>query len=265
VNPFKSYPNLRTLANGATGHDVRRLQHFLAGKDLFRGEADGRFGSLTLLAVKAYQTNHGLNADGIVGGRTYGHLMLEGIDAIAPVLPTHPDEVAGDWPDAPDHLEPLTAQGRERTFGKFSFRNARGGADPDEIEITDDWEDKNIVPVMVPALRHLRGERPIRLHRMVVDDFQAWFAAIESAGLAKLILSFDGGFFARYTLGSKTVLSPHAWGTAIDINAATNGLGVYPPEMGGTGKWCGDDVWAGVQHQWMRTDNFTGECWKHSH
>lgn len=43
-------------------------------------------------------------------------------------------------------------------------------------------------------------------------------------GLHKEIKSFDGCFNVRYMRGSKTMLSRHSWGLAVDMNAAWNPL-----------------------------------------
>ena len=48
------------------------------GYDLGRWGADGIFGKQTLKAVKAFQEDCGIKADGIVGRITYGKLNGEG-------------------------------------------------------------------------------------------------------------------------------------------------------------------------------------------
>lgn len=60
---------MKTLRLGSTGDDVRTLQRLLGIP------ADGIFGNNTELTVIAYQLEHGLTADGIVGAKTWAVLM----------------------------------------------------------------------------------------------------------------------------------------------------------------------------------------------
>ena len=54
--------------------------------------------------------------------------------------------------------------------------------------------------------------------------FERW----EQAGLKPLVSSWAGAFTPRFTRGSRSVLSNHAYGSAFDINAEWNGLGALP-------------------------------------
>jgi peptidoglycan hydrolase-like protein with peptidoglycan-binding domain len=62
-------PNTPQLARGAHGAAVSGLQQGLS--TLGAGAIDGIFGPQTEHAVKAYQTDRGLTADGIVGDHTW--------------------------------------------------------------------------------------------------------------------------------------------------------------------------------------------------
>ncbi len=69
-------PNTPELALGATGSVVAALQQGLLtyggpGSATDPGPKDGDFGPKTQAAVKAYQTQRGLTADGIVGDQTW--------------------------------------------------------------------------------------------------------------------------------------------------------------------------------------------------
>ena len=61
---------------GSTGENVRSIQYLLNA----RGEklvVDGIFGSATDAAVRAFQSKHGLAADGAVGNQTWPVLIIE--------------------------------------------------------------------------------------------------------------------------------------------------------------------------------------------
>jgi peptidoglycan hydrolase-like protein with peptidoglycan-binding domain len=69
-------PNTPRLARGACGNAVSRLQKGLrafGGTNTATdpGSIDGSFGSRTESAVRAYQSEHGLTADGVVGDQTW--------------------------------------------------------------------------------------------------------------------------------------------------------------------------------------------------
>jgi hypothetical protein len=61
--------SLPTLRRGSKGPDVVILQRELSIA------ADGDFGPATERAVRAYQSAHGLSADGVVGPQTWGSLL----------------------------------------------------------------------------------------------------------------------------------------------------------------------------------------------
>lgn len=67
----------RLLKNGREGEDVKELQSLLLQLDYDLGKwgADGEFGDATELAVRAFQTDHDLEVDGIVGEKTLAALM----------------------------------------------------------------------------------------------------------------------------------------------------------------------------------------------
>lgn len=66
-------------------------------------------------------------------------------------------------------------------------------------------------------------------------QFRAFFKAVDVKGLKSLLLTQAGAYFSRTSTGRPTVLSNHALGTAIDINAAWNGFGVAPARRGAVG------------------------------
>ena len=70
-------PMRPTIRKGSRGDDVKYAQEQLLkkGYDVGRSGADGIFGNGTLEAVKSFQRDNGLNADGVVGPRTWEKLQ----------------------------------------------------------------------------------------------------------------------------------------------------------------------------------------------
>jgi len=70
IQPWKDI-KMRTLKFGLRGEDVASWQHFLQAINLLNAAAtDGIFGQETLAATVAFQKQHGLVPDGIVGPAT---------------------------------------------------------------------------------------------------------------------------------------------------------------------------------------------------
>lgn len=71
------------LKKGSKGEEVKRLQSFLGCK------ADGMFGDETARLVQAWQEEHGLVADGIVGDKTWNAMFEGDIKVIYDPLSCH--------------------------------------------------------------------------------------------------------------------------------------------------------------------------------
>lgn len=65
-----------SLSYGSRGEDVKKVQQKLKNWGYYKGEVDGVFGSATLAAVKFFQKQNGLAADGIVGPKTAAALGI---------------------------------------------------------------------------------------------------------------------------------------------------------------------------------------------
>lgn len=79
----------RTLVHGAVGWDVSVLQFLLRHHGLRAGRVDGRFGAATERAVRRFQAENGLAADGVVGPATVAalrHRAVTSRDRRAPAL-----------------------------------------------------------------------------------------------------------------------------------------------------------------------------------
>lgn len=95
---------LDTITKGAKGELVKYLQRGLieAGYDVGAAGADGVFGGETLSAVRAFQYDNGLAADGKVGQKTWAKIKAllddDEPDEDKPVEPPdEPQEPANDW------------------------------------------------------------------------------------------------------------------------------------------------------------------------
>lgn len=219
---------MQILRRGSEGDEVRRWQRFLVGQGLLESSADGVFGPLTEKATRAFQRKaKNTVVDGVVGAATYATAIQRGFD---PGF-TDPQggEAGADWPPPPAFRPLVSNDERQRLFGKFRYEAA--GPNTDDIRILGGWREKNITPVAIPSLVGVKGAPAtgrIWVHRLVVEQVSALFAAWHDAGLDGLILTWDGSFAPRFVRGSRSTLSNHAWGTAFDLNCAWNQLGTIP-------------------------------------
>jgi D-alanyl-D-alanine carboxypeptidase/Putative peptidoglycan binding domain len=225
---------MRTLRQGYAGEDVSRWQFFLRGLELYFGEVDGQFGPRTSAATANFQRQHGLDDDGIAGNRTIGQAMRLGFELLSDDATT---EDSANFP-APPAFGPLGQAGREALFGKYPFEPAPVAANPEAIRITSGWQAENIVAVIIPQLSRIEGapaSGKVFFHRLVADRAKELFERWEQAGLLPHVLTYAGSFVPRFVRGSRSVLSPHAHGSAFDINAAWNGFGKQPALVGQRG------------------------------
>lgn len=94
--PFAISSNLQY---GSRGDDVKELQTYLKGLQLYDGKVDGIFGNITMGAVKTLQGMLGVTADGVVGKNT-----VAGINAYQGGQQAPPETQAGyKAPDDPSN------------------------------------------------------------------------------------------------------------------------------------------------------------------
>jgi len=99
-------------------------------------------------------------------------------------------------------------------IGHYTFRVLGGG----KVAPDPAWVASHIVTAPVPIL----GE--VSCNRMLFPQLRAALAEVVARGLAHTIHHYDGCYNPAYIPGT-TVLSNHAFGLAIDIDAATNQRG----------------------------------------
>ena len=64
-----------TVKNGSEGADAKAVQTRLKELGYYQGKVDGKFGRASMNALKNFQTNNGLKADGVAGKNTYEKLF----------------------------------------------------------------------------------------------------------------------------------------------------------------------------------------------
>jgi len=111
----------------------------------------------------------------------------------------------------------------------------------DNITITNNYASENIRTFNIPQLAKIKN--PVgttrRFHKEVGPIMQQFFAEIEKQGLLHHVITYNGDYvtrFIRQTNGrNPRPLSPHAWGTAFDINVAWNPFKKQPAPKGSYG------------------------------
>ncbi|MEW6130028.1 MAG: M15 family metallopeptidase [Acidobacteriota bacterium] len=227
---------MRVLKLNTQGADVKRWQLFLIGQKFDPGAADGKFGKKTAAATIDFQTKNKLPGDGFVGNQTLGKALLLGFGIVED--PTVNGNVSASFPPLPNFSPLVGTAARQAVFGKFAFKHQPVPGNRENIVITDNWENTNIVKVQIPQLAGVKGapsSGKVRFHKLAAKQFADLWAAWETANLLDRVLSWEGSFVPRFQRGSVTTLSNHAFGSAFDINAAFNSLGAVPKLVGEKG------------------------------
>ena len=216
------------LKLGSRGKAVTSWQGFLSDLGMLAEPPDGVFGQNTHRATLQFQTTNAVGATGELCANTLRAAEAAGFLGI------------GFYPPKPDFQPITTTAGRHALFGRLRFVRAPRAADRDAIRITNGWSD-NLELVDVPQLAGVpfgwggTCEGTVRFHKSGAAPLKGMFRDWEAAGLRRRILTFDGAYNPRLMRGSRTVLSAHAFGSAIDLNAQWNGLGRVPASLGARG------------------------------
>ena len=214
------------LRLGSTGPVVTSWQRFLRGQGIPL-LADGEFGPQTHAATVKWQrdtpaaSGQRLQPDGVVGAHTA---------RVAVALGWALFEFA---PDEPRPLAPLTVAEKDALFGRFEYKPEPTRRNPERVRILGEWRRENLLRITLPKAGG--AQQQVWIHRVVAEPLQGVFEELEQHGLVERVVSIDGGFASRFVRGSRTVLSNHAYGSAIDLNAKYNRRGTCPAEQGEEG------------------------------
>jgi hypothetical protein len=146
--------------------------------------ADGLFGADTSKVVIKFQQASGLNADGLVGPLTWKTLF--GTEMPEPLITL-----------------PIRQSDCPKLFG-----------DPMDSVFRYAWIVSSILDLGFKKLT-------ISCHKVMVEPLQRAIANLKAAGVEKQFKTYDGCWVVRHMRGSSS-LSMHAYGLAIDLNAAAN-------------------------------------------
>jgi len=72
-------PPLTVVHPNDTGSDAKKVQQRLKDLQYYRGQVDGKFGNASVRALKSFQEDHGLEADGVAGNATIAILFSENV------------------------------------------------------------------------------------------------------------------------------------------------------------------------------------------
>ncbi len=178
-------------------------------------------------AINSKRPSAHMSVDGVAGNLTIGlaiTLLPKPMLTAAKVA-----QAAGNiYP--PILRQPLSNDGIQQLFGTIPFVPRPQPGNLENIEIAPTWLAANIGSVHLPQLTQIHPDLPTRLkaNKAVVKQIAALCQAWEDNNLLQYINSFDGLYNPRFTRGSRTTLSNHAYGTAFDINAEDNGLNKLP-------------------------------------
>lgn len=116
---------LPMLRKGSTGAAVKELQELLNTDSRYGGlEVDGIFGSDTLSSVRAFQADHGLTPDGIVGPMTWAALRQTGDDEPEE---DKPNEAANEPHEPDDTWDSLSLEEKVEDLNERLKRQEGGG------------------------------------------------------------------------------------------------------------------------------------------
>ena len=200
---------MRLLQRGCSGDDVAAWQAYLRGSGYQNVLVDGVYGPGTHQNTTKWQAHQGLTPDGVVGPASLRRAV---------VLGWQPQPSISTW-----KVQPMSSVERAELFGDFYYEHAPTENNPEHIKVESGWRKKNIVGITVPQTK-----RKLWFHVKVANQFKAAFEEISHLGLSHYIKTFNGSYVPRFIRGSRSKLSNHSYGTAIDINAKWNRLGEIP-------------------------------------
>ena len=119
-------------------------------------------------------------------------------------------------PPWPSFLRVLPQATLKDRFGEFAVRLDRG----DQVVVEPGWKKRNVAGASVPILG------AVSCHREMIPALRRALRELERRGLERLVDRGDyAGCYTPKDIPTTGAVSRHAWGLAIDLNAAANPYG----------------------------------------
>lgn len=182
---------------GSKGPEVIKIQSRLKELGFYEGDVSGKFEAETYAAVEKFQKNQKVNADGIVGAITWKLLFGSVLPAPVVTLPIFQKELLSLYGSP---LESSFNAANIRFIDLSEFRDSLG---------------------RVQNFAHSNGTFGFWGHQHLADPLIRALRNVVLKGLAGELKIFDGCHVVRNSRGASR-LSTHAWGIAVDFNAADN-------------------------------------------
>lgn len=128
-------PTPLILKSGGVGDEVTRLQARLLELGFYTGEVDGKFGQGTNEAVKLFQTQHNLTADGVAGNDTLTALYAVSAQTFVPTPQPSPTPSMLQKGDRNDSVRALQERLQELGFYNSSVDGDYGSGTQEAVRL----------------------------------------------------------------------------------------------------------------------------------
>jgi LAS superfamily LD-carboxypeptidase LdcB len=128
-------PTLLVLRIGTAGDEVDRLQQRLLDLGYYSGEVDGKFGQGTAEAVRLFQQQHGLEADGVAGNDTRTALYAENAATYIPTPSPSPTASQYQKGDRNNGVRALQQRLKDLGFYTSSVDGDYGGGTEEAVRL----------------------------------------------------------------------------------------------------------------------------------
>lgn len=151
----RNLPSRPTLREGARGAEVSDLQESLKRNGADPGDIDGKFGPQTEAAVKQYQTDKGLQVDGVAGPETWGSLQKADAAAANKPAETKPAGADGATDGTTGSQETLRDGAKGEAVKDLQNKLKAAGVDPGKV-------DGKFGPRTEAAVKQYQAERGLK-------------------------------------------------------------------------------------------------------